>query len=231
MSMPCPCQRFPIRSLVATSILVVAGIAVACRDRSVDFNPYFAGLPPLVAAAIVCLAGIVALHLLQENFGFCVKSSRINWRGWLTAIGLAVPFMTTVTLADLALKFPPDINVRLPTSLVFYPTMAFVAQISLHIVPLVLLLWTLTRLLATWTEDRRIWLSIILAALPEAAFLIGGSDAQAGNLTLSAFVGAQLFVFGLAELYLFRRFDFACMYVFRLTYYGYWHILWGNLRI
>jgi hypothetical protein len=33
------------------------------------------------------------------------------------------------------------------------------------------------------------------------------------------------------QLYVFRRFDFASMYAFRLVYYAYWHILWGVIRL
>lgn len=220
------CASFPTRSLLGMSAVIVIAIAVASQDQTVDFTPYFAGLPPLTVAVIVCLAGIVALRLLQQLVGFCVKSARTGWAGWVMAAGMAIPFMATVTLADLILEFPPDINVRLPTSLVFYPAMAFIAQITLHIVPFGVVLWTLTRMASTWPKERRVWLSIILAALPEAAFQFAGSHVHGGGLqAMSVFVAVQLFLFGLVELYLYRRLDFVCMYLFRLTYYGYWHIL------
>jgi hypothetical protein len=177
----------------------------------------------------VCSIGIAVLRLLQEHAGFCVKRPEIGLQKWLTAIGLAVPFMVTVTVADLLLEFPPDINVRFPSSLLFYPAMGFVAQIALHVVPFALFLFAFKRLFGALSSQLRVWLSIGLASLPEAAFQISGV-AYAQAQTLTVFVAAQLFVFGLIELYLFRRFDFVCMYVFRLTYYGYWHVLWGYLR-
>ena len=114
----------------------------------------------------------------------------------------------------------------------FYPTMGFVAQMMLHVAPFAMLLWMLKHLFPAWTENRRVWVSIILTALPEAGFQIGVSSAE-GNTAqlLAAFVVAQLFAFGIVELHLFRRFDYVSMYLFRLTYYGYWHILWGSLRM
>jgi hypothetical protein len=211
---------------------VLVGIEFSSRDQSVDFTPYFAGLPPLVAGVIVCLVGIVALRLLQKQFGFCVKSSHTSWSAWVTAISLAIPFMVTVTLADLTLTFPENSNVRLPTSLFFYPVMGIAAQMMLHIVPFGLLLWAFTRLFSVWPIGRCVWLSIVLAAVPEAAFQITGSRAQGdGFEILNVFVAVQLFAFGMVELYLYRRYDFFCMYLFRLTYYAYWHVLWGSLRI
>jgi hypothetical protein len=47
----------------------------------------------------------------------------------------------------------------------------------------------------------------------------------------STYVGVFVFVFTLVELDIFRRYDFVAMYVFRLTYYLWWHIIWGTLRL
>jgi hypothetical protein len=41
----------------------------------------------------------------------------------------------------------------------------------------------------------------------------------------------QIYVINLQQLRIFRRFDFTSMYAFRLLYYLFWHILWGNLRL
>ena len=41
----------------------------------------------------------------------------------------------------------------------------------------------------------------------------------------------HVFAIALLQLYVFRRFDFTSMYVFRLIYYAYWHIIWGVLRL
>lgn len=205
---------------------------MASWNQAADFDPYFLHLPTVLGSAIACFAGVAALYVLHERYGLCAKRTPQRWRDWLTVIALAVPFMMTVTLADLILGFPADINVSLPASLVFYPTMAFIAQLALHIVPFAIALEIFTRFLETWPLRRRVWLSIGFASLPEAAFQLIDSQPEPGSLSaLSLFVGAQLFVFGLVELQLFRRFDLVRMYIFRLTYYGYWHILWGYLRI
>lgn len=201
-------------------------------NQTADFSPYFLDLPPALGASIACLAGVIALYRLQERHGLCVIRLPQRRQDWLTPIGLAVPFMITVTLADLLLGFPADINVGLPTALIFYPAMGFIAELALHVLPFALALEVLKRLFAAWPSSRRVWVSIGFASLPEAAFQLIGSQSLEGDLpTLSLFVFVQLFVFGLVELQLFRRFDFIHMYSFRLAYYGYWHILWAYLRI
>ena len=45
------------------------------------------------------------------------------------------------------------------------------------------------------------------------------------------FSGLQLLAFGLVQLYVFRRFGFIPMFVFRLAYYARWHVGWGALRL
>jgi hypothetical protein len=44
-------------------------------------------------------------------------------------------------------------------------------------------------------------------------------------------VGVHVLVFNLLSLWFFRRYDFLSVYVFRVSYYGFWHILWGQLRL
>jgi hypothetical protein len=41
----------------------------------------------------------------------------------------------------------------------------------------------------------------------------------------------HLWLFGLVEFALFRRYDFASMLTFRLVYYAYWHLAWGTWRL
>jgi len=44
-------------------------------------------------------------------------------------------------------------------------------------------------------------------------------------------VGLLVFVFNILQLEVFRRFGFVAMYALRLTYYLWWHLIWGALRI
>ena len=44
-------------------------------------------------------------------------------------------------------------------------------------------------------------------------------------------MATSLFLFGVVDLWLFRRFDFVTMYAFRMLYYAYWYVAWGTLRL
>jgi len=135
--------------------------------------------------------------------------------------------VAAVTAADLLLGFPADINVGLPQALMFYPAMGYIAQLSLHIIPFALILPIAASIFRSWPVERRIWLAMGLAATVEAGFQVHAALSEALNL----FVAMQLILFGIVELVLYRRYDYLSMYLFRLTYYGYWHILWGYLRL
>ncbi|HEX7035501.1 MAG TPA: hypothetical protein VF210_06990 [Pseudomonadales bacterium] len=217
--------------LAVASVLAVTGVAVTSVDTTVQPHRYFSDANPILASALICLAGTIVLWRLQRVFGLCVVSAQSN-RKLLVAVGAAVPFMASVTLLDRMLGFPSDINVGLPSALVFYPAMGFLAQLSLHVVPFALLLWLLTSRFRSLPAGVRFWSAALPAALPEAIFQMNASiDHPSGLDVLAASVGVQLVLFGVTELYLYRRYDYLSMFVFRLTYYGYWHIVWGSVRV
>lgn len=223
------CQTFPLRSSIAASVLAVVAVQVLASSGSIDFQPYFFGLTPAFTATIVCSIGVAALAFLQRRFGMCAIAARFSASGIVVAAVITVPFIVSVTLADVLLGFPSDINVGLPAALAFYPAMGLVAQLALHIVPFAIALSFLGWSLRNRSLERCVWIAMVLSASVEAAFQLIGTATGSGPKMLTVFVGVQLFAFGVAELYLYRRFDFVTMYVFRLIYYGYWHILWGNL--
>lgn len=227
---PPPCRPFPWRLLTISSLLVVGSLWLLSASSFVNFDPFFGRLPPASATTIACSLGIASLFALQRRFGYCVTGADTGARGPLTAAAISLPFMVAVTGADLFLGFPAGTHVDLPIALAFYPLMALIAQLVLHLLPFAIVLWVLSQTFVAWPLGLRIRLAVVLSASVEAVFQVADSAAPSYGLTLlSAFVAIQVFAFGLTELYIFRRFDFVSMYFFRLTYYGYWHILWGNL--
>lgn len=224
-------QFFPMLVLLLFSVVVSIFIFFLSRNHAPSLAPYFGVISPLIATLVLCVAAIAALYLLCERFGFSVIASGNPRPGLILAFVLALPFMISVTIADVFLRFPADTNVPLPAALLFYPAMAFIAQIALHIVPLTLLLLTSEVVCKSRPFRQRLWVSFLLVSMLEAGFQAvipeGGSD----GFLLTGFVVVQLFFFSLAEFYVFRRFDYVTMYFFRICYYGYWHILWGVLRL
>jgi hypothetical protein len=135
-------------------------------------------------------------------------------------------------LVDLKGPFPADVNAAFPQSLPFYPVTGFGVEILFHVVPLAVLLPILTSVFKGMGQDTAIWIAIGLVALLEPAFqTVTGRPAGPVPLWATAVVALNIFLINLAELALFKRFDFVTMYAFRLAYYAIWHIAWGHLRL
>jgi len=214
-------------ALLLASAAVVASVYMLSAGSHADFTPYFGPLGPALAAAMVCVAGLAAFHVLQKHAGLSVCDAGASRQRFAIAAVLALPFMIAVTLADVFLRFGADINVGGWPALVFYPAMAYVAQLALHVVPLALVLLLFH---AVFPAARRNWLTgiaIVLVSGLEAAFQVASLQSP----LLTAYVATSLFFFGIVELSLYWRFDYVTMYVFRLVYYSYWHLIWGQVRL
>jgi hypothetical protein len=133
---------------------------------------------------------------------------------------LVLCFAAFIVAADLLLGFPSTINAPLPWALLYYPAMGFAAQVALHLLPLAAIVWTVPDF-----ARRRPWTVMALSSAPEAVLQAASSDGA-----LSGIVALHLMGFGIAEIYLLRRFGFVVMYTFRLGYYLLWHILWSWMR-
>ena len=225
---PMETKRIPAILLMA-SLTLIATIWFLASMNPVAFEQYFGALPPPFAATIVAAAGIAALLLLQKRWDFEIYDPGLPGRDRLLAAVLAIPFMAAVTLADLVLGFSDDINVALPHALLFYPAMGLIAQFALHIVPLAVLVSVGALLLKDVEKVHLVLICIVAVALLEAIFQLPSRDG--GMKLLSGFVALHVFLFGVAELLIFRRYDFVSMYLFRLSYYSWWHIAWGWLRL
>jgi hypothetical protein len=231
MTISQPQNEFPFTAMLVGSAAVVTCLYLVVLTGDADLSLYFGNVSPVLAVALVCATGILALYALHRNSGFSVYDPYCFRKGIRVAVALVLPFMIIMTFVDVAFRFPPDINVALPTAMLFYPAIGYVAQIALHVAPFAILL-SLTKLLfktrsTTWC----VWLSITIASAFEATFQAVSSLDGDGLSTIAGIVAVILWLFGVAELYLYRRFDFATMYAFRIFYYCYWHLLWGNLRI
>jgi hypothetical protein len=208
-----------------TLVAVLLGFFLAAQ-RPMLFDPYFGGIPPILALVAICSSGWVALYFLNANGYFVSSRPQSRRRGLTVAASLAVPFMALVTVVDLAEGFPKEINVPLPDSLLFYPVMGYVVALLLHAIPLALLLPLVGKIFRSWAADSQIALCIVAVASLETVFQLSQATRH-----LAVFTAIHLFLFGLVELYIFRRFDFISMYAFRIIYYAYWHVAWGHMRL
>jgi hypothetical protein len=189
------------------------------------FRPYLADVGVAVTVGVLALVGLVAIAALRVNGAF-FKSWKLSKRALIRGGLVVAAFALSAIVADAALRFPHDINVPVPWSLLFYPAIAFVVEVTFHVIPLALALTVLRA-----QSPALVIACAIAVALIEPLFQVRDALA-AGNFTpIGVFTFAQVFAFNLFELHVFRRFGFAPMYATRLLYYLCWHVLWGTARL
>jgi hypothetical protein len=213
----------------ALAVTVALLMAIQPPSSQAYFERYFGSLAlPLVAAAAGAI-GAGALALLQRIAGFHIVAGRRTLRGICVSAGIATLFGIEIVVADLIIRYPENLNVPVPQAYLFYPTIGFVAEIVFHVVPLILFVLVLLPVSGRLGTERVVWIAILLSAASEPTFQILFSG---GRFTwASAYTWVHVGVVAAFQLYVFRRYDFASMYAFRLVYYAWWHIIWGVIRL
>ena len=203
-----------------------ASAAIFLRRIEADpFARYFGSIDPLVVVLGTTVAGAASLRALRAH-GWPVPQGAASSRTVIgRSLGAALVFAASAIAFDRWIPFPADMNIEWPTSLVFYPAVAFVAETAFHLMPLALLV----SLFGSDVRTARPWLLITFVAMVESVFQVAGS--AGADPRQVAFVGVHLFLIGLFEVTAFRRQGFLAMASFRLIYYLLWHIAWGYLRL
>lgn len=214
---------------VATAAIFLSALGASAvlswSDRSV-YAFLFGGLNPLLVTAVVAGFGGLGLRRLVAVKWFPVgtASRRNAVRAALLGAALTIP----VVLVDVFGGFPAGMNVGFPESLLFYPSIALVAECGLHVVPLALMatVWSWTSL----DRSRARLLAIGGAAVIEPILQVVWGSGQS-PIWANVYVGVHLLVFNVVGLEIFRRFGFVTLYGFRVGYYLLWHIVWGYARL
>jgi len=222
-------QRLQDTVLAVLAVVAAGAAGILSLSHRVLFERHLGGIHPLLAIAILTVLAGVALRFLG-SFGFEIYRREKTHRGVGLAAVLATILAAVVIVVDLRAPFPKNLNVPPPQSLLFYPAIAYVVEIAFHVIPLALLLFALGPFLRRLNPDRLIWPCILLTSLPEPILQLrlGSSEQPAWT---QGYVGLHVFAFNLLQLYLFRRYDLLSMISMRLTYYLYWHVIWGYLRL
>ncbi|NNF39355.1 MAG: hypothetical protein HKN71_11860 [Gemmatimonadetes bacterium] len=204
----------------------MAAAAVLGRSDADVYVFLFGGLDPLLTTAAAALLGALALRQLARLEWF--RAGATSGHGVLMAAVVGAALTVPVIVVDLLGGFPAEMNVRFPASLLFYPSIAVVAESAFHLVPLALVAtaWSWTKL----DRSRARLLAIAIAALIEPALQVFWGSAQSPSWA-NAYVGLHLLVFNVIALEIFRRSGFVALYGFRVGYYLVWHVTWGYFRL
>ncbi|HSV97567.1 MAG TPA: hypothetical protein VLM75_11640 [Spirochaetota bacterium] len=218
-------QAAPLMILVA--VLFVFGVI---SDKK-SYERFLGSFDPALAFVIVAIAGTAALAFLSTRGWFHIAGN-IGGVDTVKISACALVLGITIAAADSLIRFPRDMNVPFPQSLLFYPVIGFIVEVVFHVLPLFLLLAVLEYAARRKITEKTVLYVLIPVALIEPVFQAYGIRATGTySLWVALYVGVHVFVINIIGLLLFRRYGFIMMYLFRLMYYFLWHILWGHLRL
>ncbi len=221
-------DRLQIGPLLIVALILAALASILPAQGNDAFERFLGPIHPALAIAIAMLLAIPSMRYLIHRHGFSRPTWRQTRRGLPVTLGFALIFAVGVIAVDLGLRYPETINVPLPQALFFYPPIGFFVDLVFHtILPALLLL--LQRPLIHWPGERRaVWIAILLAASVEPLLQV----IWAGSLSWTElYTAISVFLFGITQLMIFRKYGFFAMYSMRLTYYLFWHIVWGYFRL
>ena len=139
----------------------------------------------------------------------------------IALVGFGAVLAVPPILIDLAIPFPRDINVAPPGSFLFYPAIALVAEVALHLLPLAVLAVAISRgRVSAW-----MFLPVVLVEPALQAFFSIDAGLQ------SWLVFGNVSLISAAQIWIFRKYGFSAMFGLRLSFYFFWHVLWGTLRL
>ena len=216
--------------VLVISTLVFAFTAILqLRDGGL-FQRIFGQVSPWLVVSLSVVSGAVTLAVLRSRGWFEIWRPATGVRGLAHAATIATVFAGIAVVLDCSVNFPEDTNVLLPESLLFYPVAAFVVEALFHLLPLTLVLLGARRLLPKANPNTVVWACLVAVSLLEPIFQLVASTWDA-PWWANAYLGFHIFAINLLQLYIFKRYDFASMYAFRIVYYLLWHILWGQIRL
>lgn len=221
--------RWQYLAYFALSLMALIFTLISLPSSEAYFQRFLGETNAILVMIVATVVGAVALWILQSNFGFVILRGRATLQGIALSAVLATAVAVAIVAADFIIRYPIDTNVPVPQALLFYPAIGFVAEIIFHVLLLTLLLFIMTLIFGQSSKERIVWFAILLVAVFEPTFQV--LFEQKTFTWGDVYTWIHVFVIAFLQLYVFRRYDFVSMYAFRLIYYGFWHILWGVIRL
>ncbi len=218
--------------------LVYAGLAIGAAgltaiayfSDNLAFHRLLGTVNPFVVTIPLIFLGFILLSVQNSRHWFAVIRKG-TLKGVLLSAGLASILGLIAILIDHAIVYPADMNVAFPLSLAYYPSVAFFAEIVLHLVPLTLISILLSSVFKKISNAKIIWIAILIASLSDPVFQVFDAAANHSPLWIVLVTGLHVLVINFLMLVIFKRYDFVSLLSFRLVYYVIWHIVWGAIRL
>jgi hypothetical protein len=215
------------RFFILTSTMVFILSLVLSRTRSEVYRILLGNMNPLALVTLLAFFGYLLLNKLS-SMGFSAHKP-VNFSARLPYLGVAAILGFGMIIVDYLSHLPDDINILFPYSLLYYPFFGYIVEVLFHMVPLYLTLSLAKRFTAL--KDSKILSCLFLVCVFEPIFQLGLGFSVQIPLWTTLYIGLNIFFINLFQLVSYWRIDFFSMYAFRLTYYLFWHIIWGNLRL
>lgn len=181
---------------------------------------------PIPSTVIVVGLGFAGWRVLSRRSWIPAQASGLDGYRLAVSLGLVLPI--PVIIVDWLGGFGPGINVAAPDAVLFYPSVAVVAEFVFHVAPLAL---AAAMAGLFWSETRGLEIIGLAAAVTVEPVLQVLWGAEASPLWANAYVGLHLLAFNVLGVYLLRRYGVLRVLLYRLSYYAVWHIGWGYLRL
>lgn len=210
-------------------LVVVNGITASLNaSNSSIFQKYLGNLNPLMVISAISVLGILLLSfLLLKNWLIFNEKKKTKELSYYFL--LMVVFLSTAIFVDIMIVFPKSMNIEFPDSLLFYPSIGFLVEILFHVLPLFVLLLFFSLFLKGINHRKTIWICLLIVATIEPTYQAIFMHASPSWAIIVIWI--NLLFFNLTQLVIYKKYDFISMYLFRLIYYGFWHIGWGYVRL
>ena len=217
-------KRYNVKSLAIFNLIVIALVAIGYLYDHSLYSTFLGSASPLLIYSLLIVFFIIAISLLHSK-GWSFISLTFSGKPLFLYFVVSMVIGCLPVLIDLWQPFGRDINILFPLSLVYYPSIGFLAEVVFHVLPILVLAYVLDH----YKFANKI--IIIIVALVEPIFQVSLGMQGDSISTRDALVGLEVFLFSLFQLVIFKKYGFLAMYIMRLGFYISWHLIWGYLRL
>ena len=197
---------------------------------SKSYQRFFGENLTLITISSILFIGVLSIDYLNSKENFTIWVEKPNKK---LILYFLIPLILGILIivVDNLNHFPEEINILFPISLIFYPIIVFLVDIIFHVIPLIVFTLMKNSFFKKSNNSSIIWIFFILVSLIEPIYQIIDMINYGSALWVIIYVFLNVFLINLTEFALYKKYGFFSMYVFRLIYYGIWHVTWGYFRL